>query len=186
MQQISSIYGNGERMNLHLKNLRFLLESNAIEGVRDAESLISAQQAWNYLERKKKLDIATILETHYILSPKDLDRKYVGVFRDIPVFIGGKEAPHYATVPDKLKVWITKMNTDCPFEEKQAEDLSQKLHVEYEHIHPFVDGNGRTGRMFYNWYRLKNGMGLHTIYELDKEDYYQWFNTGVGSPAVTG
>ncbi len=56
------------------------------------------------------------------------------------------------------------------------EEWSQQLHVSYEKIHPFVDGNGRTGRMFMNWWRLTNGLPLLIIHEGDEQyNYYQWF-----------
>jgi Fic family protein len=51
-------------------------------------------------------------------------------------------------------------------------------HIRYEHIHPFVDGNGRTGRMFMNWERLKAGLPLLVIKESKKYDYYDWFKDG--------
>ncbi len=56
------------------------------------------------------------------------------------------------------------------------ERYSKMLHVEYERIHPFVDGNGRTGRMFMNWWRMKNGLPVLVIHEGEEQmDYYQWF-----------
>ena len=51
------------------------------------------------------------------------------------------------------------------------------LHVKYEKIHPFADGNGRTGRMFMNWTRLKrNNEPLLIIHEGEEQrEYYGWF-----------
>ena len=49
-------------------------------------------------------------------------------------------------------------------------------HIAYERIHPFIDGNGRTGRMFMNWQRLKAGLPILVIKEKEKQEYYKWFN----------
>lgn len=55
--------------------------------------------------------------------------------------------------------------------------MMKNHHVEYEIIHPFVDGNGRTGRMFMNWERLKGGLPILVIHEgEEQQEYYKWFN----------
>ncbi len=48
-------------------------------------------------------------------------------------------------------------------------------HVEFERIHPFEDGNGRVGRIVMNWQRLKAGLHVLVIREVDKLEYYKWF-----------
>jgi hypothetical protein len=48
-------------------------------------------------------------------------------------------------------------------------------HVSFEHLHPFRDGNGRVGRILYNWQRLKLGLPIHVIKYEDRWEYYNWF-----------
>ena len=43
-------------------------------------------------------------------------------------------------------------------------------------VHPFIDGNGRTGRIFMNWWRVKNGLPILVIKETARQEYYKWFN----------
>ncbi len=52
----------------------------------------------------------------------------------------------------------------------------KELHVMYERIHPFLDGNGRTGRIFMNWTRVKRcKLPVLVIKEEERQEYYKWF-----------
>ena len=45
-------------------------------------------------------------------------------------------------------------------------------HVKFENIHPFADGNGRTGRITMNYFLVLNGHPPVTIHQEDRKDYY--------------
>ena len=148
----------------------FIRSSNAIERVYDEDSFQQAMYAWNYLITEKEMTIPVMLKTHKILmlNQKGLHPNERGYLREVPVYIGGKEAigwkiirPRLATLA--MNMWLHPRNW-------------KEHHVEYEKIHPFVDGNGRTGRMFMNWERLKVGLPLLIIHEgKEQSDYYKWF-----------
>lgn len=158
----------------------FLKESNAIERVYDEDSLQQAQYAWEYLIKQKEMTIGVIKKTHKILMlnlPLQPDEK--GYFRKCEVSIGYRFGLNYVLVPEAIQQWCSDMNFDykdiADFEAREFQ--SKAFHVEYEKIHPFVDGNGRTGRMFMNWWRLKNGLPLLVIHEgKEQMEYYKWFN----------
>lgn len=150
------------------KTEQFLRESNYIEGEYSEEAYQDALAAWNYLKDGKKLMENIVRQTHaFLMRSRDLEEKYKGAYRDIPVYIGGQEAIQATLIPSAMKEWLDKQNT---------EDW-KAWHVEYEGVHPFVDGNGRTGRMFLNWHRLKLGLPLIVIKESEKHEYYKWFAT---------
>ncbi len=153
----------------------FLRESNAIEGVYDEKSLWQAIYAWEYIIEQTELSPSNICRTHKILmldQPLLPDEK--GYFRKCAVYIGNRQGMNHKEVTKSIKFWCKQMNIWTDDENKAAE-LSQKLHVKYENIHPFVDGNGRTGRIFMNWFRAQNGLPLLIIKESERQDYYKWF-----------
>lgn len=164
--------------------LEFLVESNHIEGVYDEDCDKDAYAAWQYAINQDAMSLPVILETHRILmqrreawddsSASILGKSYIGALRDGAVYIGGKPALHHLHIREHLDPWIEAMNTRTAHP-----DLNWKqLHVDYETIHPFFDGNGRTGRIFMNWWRVKNGLPVLVIH-VGKEqmEYYNWFKS---------
>jgi Fic family protein len=154
---------------------RFLKESNAIEGVFDAQSLLDAKDAWTYLRNQKIMTSTAMKKVHAVLmqnqgaweeSMLPIARSQMGKFRTFAVYIGGKTAMNYKKVPGEVGYWCKEMMTSNNW---------KGMHVEYERIHPFADGNGRTGRMFMNWHRLRLGLPLLIIKNREKGKYYQWF-----------
>lgn len=150
--------------------VEFLLESNAIERVYDFDSLVQAMAAWNFLIERTKITPAIILKTHKMLMKnQDLEPKYKGAFRDIPVYIGGRIGLESSQIPEYIADWCGQVN--------RGEIDSMAAHKVYEAIHPFADGNGRTGRMFMNWQRLtKTKEPLWIIHEgMEQMEYYKMF-----------
>jgi Fic family protein len=121
----------------------------------------------------KKIDVSTVLQTHKILmTSQPLGHHEIGYFRKEPVYIGGREGRPWFAIPELIFDWCYKVNLDKPL---FSEAYIKQMHVDYERIHPFIDGNGRTGRIFMNWQRLKLGLPLLVIKEAEKQDYYAWF-----------
>lgn len=54
-------------------------------------------------------------------------------------------------------------------------DKTAKFHLEFEHIHPFNDGNGRIGRVLINYQLLQANLPQIIIRNKEKKDYYQAF-----------
>ena len=152
----------------------FLSESNAIEGITDEKSLKQAIHAWHYLIEQPILHGGVILKTHKILMlNQPLYPNERGYWRRVPVWIGGHEGIDYHGIPEAIADWIH-LGESIKTAEYPAEWIKQ-LHIHYETIHPFVDGNGRTGRMFMNYQRIKAGLPLLIIFEADRQSYYDWF-----------
>lgn len=145
---------------------RFLKESNALEGVHDADSMKHARIAWEYLLLYDTMNIEIIKHAHRLLMKnQDIESKYKGAWRDVPVWIGGhKKSQPPIVIDNQMKIWCRKTM-------KGVLD-PVALHVEFENVHPFIDGNGRIGRLLMNWHFVKrNGEGL-MIYTVDGADYY--------------
>jgi Fic family protein len=152
------------------KNLEiFLQESNAIEDVWDDESYLQALQAFHCLDKATRLTPNWIKSVHSALMVGKVDDKYRGAWRDCPVWIGGHEAIPFYCIDDRVEEW-------CEWVQNlhKAKDINF-AHVQFERIHPFIDGNGRVGRILWQWLRLKNKLPLKIIYEEKKWAYYKWF-----------
>lgn len=149
--------------------IKFLEESNAIEGVYDKEPLRKAQKAWEYVFNLDKLNITDILETHRILMQGHLTGLELGGFRTVDVWVGGRKGAEPWLVPQLVKAWLKQLKS------QKSEKEIKKSHITYEKIHPFIDGNGRTGRIFMNWQRVKNGLPILILRENEKYEYYKWF-----------
>lgn len=65
------------------------------------------------------------------------------------------------------------------YHSENHQDFLTKLaefHIAFERIHPFIDGNGRTGRLLLNLELLKAGYPLTTIKFEDRPNYYDAFS----------
>lgn len=156
----------------------FLKESNGIEGVYDYESLQQALNAWQYLLEQEDFHAGVILKAHKILMlHQPLQPNEKGYWRRINVMVGGDVKVGWENVPNSIGRWVEKVRKAMKLDlEPEGWDIIfKKLHVEYENIHPFVDGNGRTGRLFLNWMRVKKDLPILVIKEAEKHEYYNWF-----------
>lgn len=174
--------------NLDMAVECFLSESNAIEGIYDDDSLKQAKYAWDYLISQDKLDGGVILKTHKILMlHQPLRPNERGYWRTCQVWVGNREGLNWHGISEAIAGWLEAVKATTAFsktkqymgiEEHKEEIIAERIrtiHVMYERIHPFIDGNGRTGRMFMNWQRLMAGLPLLVIFEDDKQSYYDWF-----------
>lgn len=149
--------------------LEFLKESNAIEGVYEELSLEDSIKAWEFCIERPKLTSAVIRQTHKILMRnQDIGFREKGAFRNADVFIGGEKVLLPCFIVPKIDAWCRQM--------QHLPSGWKEMHVAYEKIHPFIDGNGRTGRIFMNWHRARLGLSTLIILELEKQEYYKWFS----------
>lgn len=85
--------------------------------------------------------------------------------------------PEAKDVPELMKELTTWIN--APENEAPAPVIAGVAHYQFETIHPFYDGNGRTGRLLTTWILYQSGYDLGKFYALeefyaqDLEGYYQ-------------
>lgn len=123
-------------------------------GLKDSANsslIVSNQNAMRAAVRaSSKLNSGTILKMHKVLL-ETTDSKNAGVFRTQPVWIGGTPfGPHGADYvgPDSLKVpgLVDDLVLFCNRVDLPALVQIAIAHAQFQTIHPFTDGNGRTGR----------------------------------------
>ena len=118
--------------------IEFLRESNNIEDVRDDLSLQQALYAWEYIKKEKELNPSVIRKTHKILMlHQELMPNERGYFRKVSVWIGGREALDWGSIPEAIETWIKDVGTSILVPGKNGKHIRLD-HVEYERIHPFV------------------------------------------------
>lgn len=147
--------------------IHFLQESNRIEDVQGQEPLLDALFAWQFLAEKSSLTEKDILAAHGWLMAKQLPRGQWGQYRKVSVQVGTYIAPPSDEVPFKMAGWTNLLN-DLRTEPRPH-------HVAFERIHPFVDGNGRLGRILMNWQRIRQGLPILVIHYDQRDEYYAWF-----------
>lgn len=90
-------------------------------------------------------------------DPHASDAESPGSWRrhEIKRFASGLRPPSHPLVPAEMDAWVKKANAargTQPFAERVAE-----LHADFERIHPFLDGNGRAGRLVMNLLLVRSG-----------------------------
>ena len=158
-------------MKFTKQETEFLKESNAIEREYSQKSLEDAKHAWNFAKRHRHiahLDYIKLIHEELMIR---LNPKIAGKIRDCPVYIGGEcRSQSKNDIIANLKSWL-----ETYFKHKTEKGIKNS-HIFFEKIHPFEDGNGRTGRILMNIQRLNAGLPLLIIHEgKEQMEYYKWF-----------
>lgn len=188
--------GEVERLNEEFI-VEYTYNSNAIEGntltlretdlvlrgitigkkpLKDHMEAVGHKEAFDYVRDMVKDNVpiseSVIKQIHYlVLADKKDDR---GVYRKVPVHIMG--ASHDPVQPYLIQPKMEQLLQDFS---KSNENIVTKLarfHIEFEGIHPFIDGNGRTGRLLVNLELMKAGYPPIDIKFTDRKAYYDAFD----------
>ena len=137
---------------------------------------IGHKEAFDYVvslvQQNEPLTERIIKEIHYlVLADKKEDR---GVYRRIPVTIMG--AAHEPVQPYLIQPKMEQLLSDYSNDENHIVSRLARFHIEFEAIHPFIDGNGRTGRLLVNLELMKAGFPPIDIKFADRVSYYNAFD----------
>jgi len=163
----------------------FLRESNYIEREYDEQSVQDAKQAWTVgvLYFKKEFSIDLILAVHRRLM-KNLNKEIAGKIRTVPVYVGNRYEYRECLKPELIKerleklikAWNEQRENLKEMPKSTREAFIKQWHIDYEGVHPNLDGNGRTGRILMNLQRLSIGLPILIIHEgAEQFLYYRWF-----------
>ena len=173
----NAIEGN----TLTLRETALILQEGitiAEKPLRDHLDAIGYRDAFLYIidlaDQSEPLTARIIKEIHSLVLVHDSQNK--GRFRSVPVrILGAKhETAHPQDIADKLDKLLLEYQENL--KKIPTIDAIAKFHLDFEAIHPFIDGNGRTGRLLLNLELIKHGWLPVNIKFSDKQRYYDSFD----------
>ena len=124
------------------------------------------------VKEKTPISETIIKQIHFlVLADKKQDR---GIYRRIPVRIMG--AKHIPVQPYMIEPMMQDLVRDYLIDKEHIVTRMAKFHIEFEAIHPFIDGNGRCGRLLINLELMKLGYPPIDIKFTDRVKYYDAFD----------
>ena len=144
--------------------------------LRDHMEAVSHKEAFEYVSDlvrdRVPMSESIIKDIHYlVLADKKDDR---GVYRRVPVRIIG--AQHEPVQPWLIAPRMEQLILDFTASTEHIIPKLARFHIEFEGIHPFIDGNGRTGRLLVNLELMKAGFPPIDIKFTDRVAYYNAFD----------
>ena len=188
--------GEVERLNEEFI-IEYTYNSNAIEGntltlretdlvlrgltidkkpLKDHMEAVGHKEAFEFVSELVKNNVpiseSVIKQIHYlVLADKKEDR---GVYRRVPVRIMG--AQHEPVQPYLIAPKMEELLRNFVESTEHIVTKLARFHIEFEGIHPFIDGNGRTGRLLVNLELMKAGYPPIDIKFTDRIAYYNAFD----------
>lgn len=139
---------------------------------------VGHKDAFYYVEElvKEKVELSekVVKDIHTLVLMDKLHNR--GVYRRIPVTILGAihEPPQPYLVPILMEQLISEYHNEM--KERHIIEKIALFHLKFEAIHPFIDGNGRTGRLILNLGLMKEGYPPINIKFKDRKKYYNCFS----------
>lgn len=126
------------------------------------------------LSPNKDISQNDILKIHSFIL-KGINDSFAGRYRNVPVRIGGSRVilPNPIKVSGLMADFITYLNN-----EKDPIQKAIMGHFKFVSIHPFVDGNGRVGRLLMNLILLQNNLWPIIIRPRDRKIYINSIEKG--------
>ena len=171
----NAIEGN----TLTLRETALVLEGVTIDKkpLKDHLEAVGHRDAFLYVQQlvtqKLQMSEKIIKDIHSLVLMDRPDDK--GVYRRIPVTIMGAyhAPPQPYLVPVQMEEFIAKQKEV----RRHPIENAAIFHLEFEGIHPFIDGNGRTGRLLINLMLMQQGYPPIDVKFADRRRYYACFDS---------
>lgn len=180
----NAIEGN----TLTLQETQLVLQGITIDRkpLKDHLEVVGYKEAFEYVERlardNRPLTNYEICAIHsLVLADRQEDR---GRWRRVPVRIAG--ALTSPAQPYQIEPMMSELlaDMDSLYRGLHAVEKVALFHLRFENIHPFIDGNGRTGRLLMNLQLIRAGYPPINVKFSDRRRYYEAFDdyARTGSP----
>ena len=172
----NAIEGN----TLTLKETALVLEGMTIDQkpLKDHLEAVGHRDAFLYVPdiatKDIPLDESVIKNIHaLVLMDRPEDK---GIYRRIPVRIMGAYTEPVQPYLIEPKIAELLAENEQRRETMNPIERIARFHLEFEGIHPFIDGNGRTGRLLLNLDLIRNGYPPINVKFTDRKRYYDAFD----------
>lgn len=146
----------------------FFIKLDPFENMKDAINLKYALQE-SLKQQDNEINPSLIVKLNEIINKNIKD---TSGYRKIPVFIRGADF-----VPPEAKYVSNMVMEQLYFYNHSTLPLLERIadfHIQFEHIHPFEDGNGRTGRLLINHELIRNNEIPIVIPDNKRAEYFEY------------
>ena len=170
----NAIEGN----TLTLRETDLVLRGLTIDGkpLKDHMEAVGHKEAFEFVselvKQNEPLSERIIKQIHFLVLVGNKDDR--GVYRRVPVRIMG--AKHEPVQPYMIEPKMEELLKSFMEDKEHIITKLARFHIEFEGIHPFIDGNGRTGRLLVNLELMKAGYPPIDIKFTDRMKYYKAFD----------
>lgn len=139
---------------------------------QEAKAMYDALYQKLYFKGHTDINLSWIKDTNHLIIQSGGELRQEDVYIGTPVEVV-YYPPKYQILPEMMKKYTGNLQMDANMQEKEVIAHVARKHIEFERIHPFKDGNGRTGRTIMYQQLLNQGM-LPAIIK-DQSKYRQAF-----------
>ena len=144
--------------------------------LKDHMEAVGHKEAFEFVselvKQNEPLSERIIKQIHFLVLVGNKDDR--GVYRRVPVRIMG--AKHEPVQPYMIEPKMEELLKKFMEGKEHIITKLARFHIEFEGIHPFIDGNGRTGRLLVNLELMKAGYPPIDIKFTDRMEYYKAFD----------
>lgn len=175
----SKIEGESIELDSYIKHKRFRIEFQP-DYTRKIDDLYLAYQ----FASKNKPDKKTFAGMHTILARHIVSTNWLGKFRNQNMFVTTKDGriEYFAASPFEVPSEMDKLYADLKVLLATELTISETfffasmIHIVFVKIHPWNDGNGRSGRLFEKWF-LSQKLGSKAWFVQSEKYYYTQHET---------
>lgn len=171
-----------EQNSLTMDQVSDIIDGKRVLGPpQDIREVQNAYEAYEIMTRLNPYSVRDLLKAHKIMTEGLVKEAGGGRSKSVGVY-AGERLIHIGTPANYVPVLIGQLFNWLKKSKLHPLVKSCIFHYEFEFIHPFADGNGRTGRLWHTlilakWQEFFLWIPIETIIHERQADYYKALNS---------